>query len=131
MFIDEKIHLKRGLGLWERFGHPLDTLTVFVPMLFIALNPYTDNGHYIYLGLGIFSCLFITKDEWVHKNECSSFEQWIHSVLFVLHPIIFLSAGIIWKTDGNHFFLRMQPVFIGAFFLYQTLKWSFTWKEAK
>lgn len=129
MGYDEVLHNKRGLGVWERLGHPLDTLTVFVPLSMIALNNYTESRLTIYIILAVFSCLFITKDEFVHHRECSSVETWIHSVLFVLHPMIFLSSGILWKNDPDNLFLSLQPMMVGVFMMYQILRWSFLWKQ--
>jgi len=129
MGYDEVLHNKRGLGVWERMGHPLDTLTVFVPLSMIALNDYTDSRLTRYIILAVFSCLFITKDEFVHHRECSSVETWIHSVLFVLHPMIFLASGILWKNDPDNLFLSLQQVLVGIFMIYQILRWSFLWKQ--
>ena len=129
MGYDEVLHNKRGLGVWERLGHPLDTLTVFVPLSMIAMNDYTESRFTMYIILAVFSCLFITKDEFVHHRECSSIETWIHSVLFVLHPMIFLSSGILWKNDPDNFFLSLQPVLVGIYMLYQIVRWSFIWKQ--
>lgn len=129
MGADEYIHKKRGLGLWERLGHPLDTLTVFVPMSYIAINDYTDSRLTVFTILAVFSCLFITKDEFVHRKECEAFEQWLHAVLFVLHPIIFFCAGLIWRNHPDDQFLVIQPMVIGAFMIYQLLRWSIPWKQ--
>lgn len=129
MAYDEHLHLKRGLGLWERLGHPLDTLTVFVPLSLIAINDFTPSRQTIYIILSVFSCLFITKDEWVHSKECSPVENWIHSLLFVLHPMIFIASGILWKYNYNENFLLIQSVLVGIFMIYQIFRWSLTWKQ--
>lgn len=129
MGIDEKLHMKRGLGLWERLGHPLDTLTVFVPMSFIAINEFNQSSQTSFIILAVFSCIFITKDEFVHTEECDKLENWIHSMLFVLHPIIFVCAYIIWKEHPDNAFLLIQPIVIGAFMSYQLLKWSIPWNQ--
>jgi hypothetical protein len=129
MGIDERLHMKRGLGLWERLGHPLDTLTVFVPISYIAMNDYSQEGLILYISLALFSSLFITKDEFIHSLQCPPFENWLHSLLFVTHPLIFLSSGVLWKYHPSDIFLSFQPLFIGAFMLYQILKWSIPWKK--
>lgn len=131
MFIDERFHVKRGLGLWERLGHPLDSLTVFVPMSMAATNEFTPSKLNVYIALAIFSCGFITKDEWVHAKECGPVECWLHSVLFVTHPILFFTTGYLWKNHPDEPLLFIQPIMIGIFMLYQVCKWSLTWKEAK
>lgn len=129
MGIDERFHAKRGLGLWERLGHPLDTLTVFVPLSYIAINECNQTSLVVFSILGFFSCLFITKDEFVHSQECSPMEQWLHSLLFVLHPMIFLASGILWKFYPEDQFIQFQPVLIGIFMLYQIIRWSIPWKQ--
>src|ERR1700722_1323339 len=89
-------HRKRRLPLWERVGHPLDTLTVlacYAWVLFVSCGPGTLK---VYVGLAAFSTLFVTKDEFVHKQHCSGTEQWLHALLFVLHPVVFLVLAIAW-----------------------------------
>lgn len=129
MGVDERLHMKRGLGLWERLGHPLDTLTVFVPMSYIAINDFTQSNQTVFIILAVFSCIFITKDEFVHAEECDKLENWIHSMLFVLHPIIFICAYIIWREYPDNTFLLIQPMVIGTFMSYQLIKWSIPWKQ--
>ncbi len=132
MFFDEfYFHRKRGLPLWERIGHPLDTLSVFICYLFISLVGFSESNLYVYIGLCAFSCLLITKDEFVHTELCDAKENWLHAVLFVLHPITFLSAGFIWSKNLNANFLSLQPVVIFLFMIYQILYWSPLWKIKK
>lgn len=128
MSVDEFLHHKRGLGRWERIGHPLDTMTVLIPLTFIATYDYSDWSFPIYLVLSIFSCLFITKDEFIHSEVCGKLESWIHSLLFILHPLIFLCAGLIWKNDPSDLFLTILPVLTGLFLIYQIMRWSILWK---
>lgn len=130
MFFDEYyFHRKRGLPLWERIGHPLDTLSVVVSYAFLYLNQPSDSNLKIYIALCAFSCILITKDEFVHTELCEARENWLHAVLFVLHPISFLSAGIIWKENLNPNLIALQPVFIFVFMIYQILYWSFYGKH--
>lgn len=129
MVIDEVFHYKRGLGLWERLGHPLDTLTVFVPLAMVSLNDYSEAGQTVFISLGVFSCLFITKDEFIHTKECSFIENWLHSLLFILHPLIFVMTFILWKNHPEDQFIDFQPIIIGSFMLYQVFKWSIPWKK--
>jgi len=148
IFIDEYyFHIKRGLPRWERIGHPLDTLSVLLCLLFVLFVPYSMDALKAYLALAIFSCLFVTKDEFVHKHHCPASEQWLHSLLFLNHPIVLTSLGIIWliieeakspawvaHLDHSpllHPFLITQTVFITLFLLYQIIYWNFIWKEKK
>lgn len=128
MGVDEVLHLRRKLPRWERIGHPLDTLTVVTPYIFVLMTSYTETMAKFYIGLCLFSCLFVTKDEFIHAKSCSPFEQWLHSLLFILHPMTFLCAGMIWKDDPKDNFLIMQASLIVVFFIYQTLRWNFSWE---
>ena len=126
MFFDEiYFHRKRGLPLWERIGHPIDSLSVFLCYLFICLMPYTETNLNVYVGLCAFSCLLVTKDEFVHTQNCEARENWLHAVLFVLHPLTFLAAGILWKQQLLSHFLVLQAVAILLFMIYQIIYWSF------
>jgi hypothetical protein len=129
MVVDEVIHEKRGLQAWERRGHPLDSLTVMACFFFIQFFPPIETNVLIYLALAIFSTLFITKDEWVHHKECGAFEQWLHAVLFILHPIALFLAYYLWTT-GELAWLRLGlPVVATVLFLYQLLRWNILWKQ--
>ncbi len=129
MFFDEfYFHRRRGLPKWERIGHPLDTLSVVICYAFLFFQAPTDLNMKIYIGLCAFSCLLVTKDEFVHTEVCDASENWLHAVLFVLHPISFLAAGIIWKDGLNPTLIAMQPILITFFMFYQIIYWSFIWK---
>ncbi len=126
-------HIKRGLPKWERIGHPLDTLSVIACLLFVLLVPYSSGALKVFIGLAIFSCLMVTKDEFVHKHHCPAAEHWLHAILFITHPIMLASLGLIWGRDMLIFFpfLYVQLVLISLFFLYQVIYWNFIWKEEK
>jgi hypothetical protein len=127
MSIDEiYCHRARRLERWERWGHPLDTLFYFACLLWLLLVMPSEFALGVFAVLSFGSCLFITKDEWQHRALCSGFENWLHALLFMLHPLLLLSAGWLWWS-GNAIF---RPV-IGTvaalsllFALYQTLYWN-------
>jgi hypothetical protein len=147
--LDETLfHIKRGLPKWERIGHPLDTLTILICLGYVLCVPYSPFHLKIYCALSIFSCVFVTKDEFIHKECCPATEQWLHAFLFINHPILLTATGLIWPTlHGNQapswlsswldnpeflkFFLIFQAAFATLFFLYQTIYWNFIWKEKK
>ncbi len=130
MFFDEfYFHHKRGLPLWERIGHPIDSFFVFLCYFFIYLNSPTPDNLKIYIALCAFSCLLITKDEFVHTKHCEAKENWLHALLFVLHPITFLAAGMIWVAQPNDPFLLIQSSIIFVFMLYQIFYWGFYGKS--
>ena len=124
MLVDEfHFHRKRGLGVWERLGHPLDTISVLACLGFaLAADPTQDHAQTIFLILGAASCLLITKDEWIHARESPAGEQWLHALLFILHPVILGSTYLLWQDinlPGHHAFLVGQTGITALFLLYQ------------
>ncbi len=130
MIFDELyFHKKRGLGLWEKLGHPLDTLTVIVCFAYIITNTYSENNLYIFMGLSFFSSVFVTKDEFVHTELCDAKENWLHAFLFILHPICFISAAYLWKNNLYMNFIIGQLVLLTIVMFYQIFYWSLSWKK--
>lgn len=127
MFVDEFVfHRKRGLPRWERLGHPLDTLTTALCYGWLLATPAsTPHALEIYIALCAFSCVFITKDELVHSRLCAPLEIWLHAVLFVLHPIVFLGFGFIWYSGENSWVLTAALSSTLALFAYQIVYWNF------
>ncbi len=128
MIYDEGIHRRRGLGAWERMGHPLDTLSVFIPISLAAFLEFSETHLQIFIAASAVSCVLVTKDEFVHARECDAREHWVHAVLFVLHPLVFVATGFLWWTDPTDIVLATQPVVLGLFFFYQIIFWSYLWK---
>ncbi len=126
MMIDEfYFHRKRGLPRWERIGHPLDTMTVILCLSYVKLSSFNEYSCMIYFALFIFSCLVVTKDEWVHQRLCSPFEQWLHALLFILHPVVLFMCGYVWKMGGNLEILNIQLLVLFGFLIYQIVYWNF------
>ena len=113
LFDEFYFHVKRGLPKWERLGHPLDTLSLLVCLLFVIGVPYEPYALKIYGCLAVFSCLMVTKDEFIHKTHCPASENWLHACLFILHPITLAITSLIWPLSQG----------IDAFF------WFSTWLE--
>ena len=131
IFFDEfYFHHRRGLGQLEKVGHPLDTLTVLIAYLFLLSYTYSETNLYIFIGITAFSSLFVTKDEFVHAELCEPAEHWLHALLFILHPLSFLSAALLWKNQAGQSILQAQSIVLSLFILYQIIYWSRTWKTA-
>jgi hypothetical protein len=131
MSVDEfYFHRRRGLGRWERLGHPVDTLLFLVCCAYIAAQP-ADPAHLMpYVILSGLSCLVITKDEFVHAQACSAGEGWLHSLLFVLHPIVLFSLWQL-KALGQVFSIWMQLAAVSGFFAFQVFYWNRSWLLSK
>jgi hypothetical protein len=139
ILVDEfYFHHKRGLPRWERWGHPLDTLVSFFCLLFLLFVSFSEKSLLVYFLICLASCFFVTKDERVHTKECGAAENWLHAVLFLMHPLIFVSFGLMWYFDsyemklapwGFHLpfeaVLKGQLVVTGAFGLYQWIYWNY------
>lgn len=139
--VDELFHHRRGLPRWERIGHPLDTLTVLACYAVVLLAPPGGIASWMYALLACFSSLFVTKDEPVHLRYCGPVEQWLHAVLFSLHPVVLISLALLWPgRDGGTFpfiryegfersFLIAGSVMTAGFAAYQLLYWNILWKR--
>ena len=143
MAVDEfYFHRRRGLPRWERLGHPLDTLTALACFVWLLSAAPSALSLGVYVGLSVFSCLFVTKDEQVHSKHCHPDEQWLHALLFILHTLVLLSAGLLWPAwrrqtlsfiRYNGFerkFLLGNTLLTLVFGLYQLVYWNFIWQPA-
>lgn len=148
MIIDEGyFHVRRGLPAWERIGHPLDTLSYLVCLAYVLWTPFDATAAKVYAMLGVLSCLMVTKDEFVHKHHCPWAENWLHAVLFILHPLVLICMGLIWPIihgvevpiwmavwlnhpEALQQFLWIQLYVITVFFLYQVFFWNILWRNS-
>jgi 2-polyprenyl-6-hydroxyphenyl methylase/3-demethylubiquinone-9 3-methyltransferase len=131
MLVDEAVcHRRRGLPRWERIGHPLDTLTLVACLAWLLATRPSPGTLAAYVGLAAFSTLFVTKDEPVHARLCRGGEQWLHAVLFALHPIVLAAAGAAWWT-GHRTLLAVQLAATAAFGVYQAVYWNFVRRPDK
>jgi 2-polyprenyl-6-hydroxyphenyl methylase/3-demethylubiquinone-9 3-methyltransferase len=131
MLADEAVcHRRRGLPRWERIGHPLDTLTFAACFAWLAAARPGSSALVIYGGLAAFSTLFVTKDEPVHARLCGGGEQWLHAVLFVLHPVVLAAFGLLWWLGGHPTVIAAQLGMILAFGVYQAVYWNLARTEA-
>lgn len=142
LFDEFYFHHRRGLPKWERIGHPMDTLSLLVCFLLVMLAPFQLSTLIAYCGLAVISCIMITKDEFIHKEHCPGAENWLHAMLFILHPITLLMNALMWAATEEatlpswilnwldhpqelRQFMQMQTGAIGLFFLYQIIFWNF------
>jgi hypothetical protein len=132
MLVDEAFyHRRRGLPRWERIGHPIDTLTVLACYAWL-LSVRPSPSHALAYGiLAALSSLFVTKDEAVHSRRCSAGEHWVHALLFVLHPVVFLAAGALWWTGRCRLVVVAGAGLTAAFGAYQLLYWNGPWRRAQ
>jgi hypothetical protein len=129
MAFDEfHFHRKRGLSRWERLGHPIDTASLLACYTVTLTQAPDARGLVIYAALGAFSCLLVTKDEFVHARECRPSEHWLHALLFVLHPLVLGAIAVLW-IRGERTLLLLQTALTSMFGLYQLLYWNLPWQR--
>lgn len=116
-------HRRRGLPRWERIGHPLDTLTIAICLGWLVIAPHAMRSLWIYGGLAIFSTLFVTKDEPVHARLCGGGEQWLHAVLYVLHPIVLSTFAWLWWREERTLIITILAA-VSGYALYQVVFWN-------
>jgi hypothetical protein len=146
VFDEGYFHIRRGLPKWERIGHPIDTFSVLLCMGFVLFVPFSKFTLICYIALASISSILVTKDEFVHKEHCPAMENWLHAVLFTLHPITLGFAGFMWPVvqgvevapwiagwldnkQALHLFLKMQFGAMLTFLLYQIVFWNVIWKD--
>jgi hypothetical protein len=134
-------HYRRGLPKWEIIGHPLDTLTILFGILFLKYRSYSEDNLKIYIIISFFSCIFVTKDELLHHKLCTTGEMWVHGLLLICHPIIFICAAYIkWfphSPQDKYFYQLMSlnrsfnqlPNTMMLILVYEIIFWSVVWKR--
>lgn len=139
MGVDEFwFHHQRTVPRCEWLGHALDT-SVFLACLAcpLLLPPALPNLR-LYGFLAVFSCLLITKDEFIHQRLCSGGEHWLHSILFILHPLVLIATTFLWISTGAHVLegipapppnlaramLLLQLLLVSGFLVFQLVYWA-------
>jgi hypothetical protein len=129
MLVDELyFHRQRGLPRWERIGHPIDTLSVLACYGLSLAMPPVQHNLALFAVLAVLSCLLVTKDEWIHTAHCKAAEQWLHSLLFVLHPIVLGVIALLWLRQERTL-LWLAAGTTAAFGSYQALYWNLPWEK--
>src|SRR4029077_8921494 len=113
----------RGLPRWERIGHPLDTLTVVACYAWLSATQPSRAAMTVYVVLAVFSSLFVTKDEPIHRRLCTPAECWLHGVLFIVHPVVLACFAWAW-TVGALWVVHVQLVLTLAVLVHQVLYWN-------
>lgn len=130
MLVDEGwYHRRRGLGRWERLGHPVDTLSVALAYGWLATHPVASHGALgVYVALAALSSLLVTKDEPVHARVCTAGEHWLHALLFVLHPVVFIAFGALWWWHPEELWVVHGQLALSFLLMtYQLVYWSGPW----
>jgi hypothetical protein len=126
MVVDEfYFHWKRKLPKWERLGHPVDTFFYLIPLSILRFCESNTTWQITYIACAVVSSLVITKDEWVHREESPATEQWLHSLLFLLHPVVLITAFFVWSESQSQMHFQWVWALIFIFWIYQIIFWNF------
>ena len=117
------LHRRRRLGAVESWGHVADSLSYLIALAIAALAPVAPPWKAAYVCAAVFSCALITKDEWIHAEECEPSEHWIHAVLFVTHPCVLILVGILWIRGEAGVLRLILPGAVALFCAYQAVYW--------
>lgn len=124
MVIDEwSFHRARRLGEWESWGHVADSVLFIAALSPAALFAPTSGPALVYASLAIVSTIVVTKDEWIHTRECEAAENWVHALLFALHPCVLIAVGALWARGEGELLRLGLPFFVAFFGMYQWLYW--------
>jgi hypothetical protein len=124
--IDElHCHRKRGLPRWEIIGHPIDTVSTLLTYSIAVFLEFSPTHLTWYTLSALASCIIVTKDEFVHAKLCDGFESWIHALMFMLHPVMFIAFGYAWSLGEASHIMQLiagSALLVGV---YQIVFWKF------
>ncbi|HXT01524.1 MAG TPA: bifunctional 2-polyprenyl-6-hydroxyphenol methylase/3-demethylubiquinol 3-O-methyltransferase UbiG [Elusimicrobiota bacterium] len=124
MLVDERVfHRDRGLGEWESWGHVADSAFFAAALAPAALLAPGRGAMIAYAVLAVASTLLVTKDEWIHARECDGAENWIHALLFSLHPCVLIAVGALWARGEGAVLRASLPVAVAGWCLFQWGWW--------
>jgi hypothetical protein len=104
LLFDEPLHRKRGLLRWERISHLVDavalTLTYFVGFA-AASFPSVFSLLVLYGLVAILTVGLSYKDEFIHKEACSAWENLVHALMFTLLGGSLSFATFVIASEGD------------------------------
>ena len=129
-------HRKRGLSKYEIASAITDGAFYVLPLIIATFAKFDSIWKTIFIVLAGISCLSIAKNELFYP-ALQVKERIIHSLLYVLHPILLYSFYISWK--GNFFdaypnFWILQLLYVAIGFktvIYQIIYWNYIHENPK
>jgi hypothetical protein len=129
-------HKKRGLTRAEINNSLVDGALFLVPLVISIFFPFTIITKWIFLTTAFLSCISIVKNELFYHELCVR-ERLIHSLLYVLHPIILYSFYISWSQNyfhdyPNFWMIQLIYIFFGTKTLaYRIIYWNYIFEPEK
>jgi hypothetical protein len=100
LFIDEfAFHRRKGLA--ERRSQALDTFWMAACAGVVSFVEYGDMPRLVFGGLSLISMIWMTRNQFEHARHATPGEHYLHSLQFVLHPILLITLMAVWQfIDG-------------------------------
>ena len=106
LFDEGYFHVRRGLPRWERIGHPVDSAVFMAALAWAAVCPAGGWSLVIFVALGLFSCVVITKDSDFYHSHLLHGKPW---------KLLLVRTGNIRTRELTALFDRHFPAIIAAF----------------
>ena len=124
MLVDERVfHRLRGLDARESWGHVADSVVFAGALAPAALLAPARGAAALYALLAFVSTLLVTKDEWIHTRECQAAENWVHALMFSLHPCVLIAVGALWARGEGGALRAGLPLAVVAYAFFQWFYW--------
>ncbi|MCB0392744.1 MAG: hypothetical protein KDD58_15750 [Bdellovibrionales bacterium] len=115
--IDEYyFHRKRVLCRKEVLGMFLDGALYLPPLIIASFTSHSPFWKTTFITFSILSCISISKNEWFYNSDLTRPERWVHSLLYILHPILLYSFYQSWVDNyfvQNLNFWMVQIIYLG------------------
>ena len=123
-------HRNRKLSRKEIISAISDGFLYIIPLIIATFTRFQEGRREFYIALSAISCLSIIKNEFFYP-ALNVKERVLHSLLYVLHPILLYSFYLSWK--GNFFdtfpnFWIFQLLYVAIGFktvTYQMIYWNY------
>lgn len=131
-YIDEYIlHKRRGLSKSEINSGLIDGILYLVIVALTIFTTFNPTLGYIYISLGVLSCISIIKNEFLYPLDISRHERLIHAGLYVLHPLILYAFYISWEmnffvTNMNYWMMQLGYLALAVkVVVYHLIYWNY------
>ena len=125
ILIDEPMHIKRGLGHWEKISHLTDelfsALTFYIG--YLALVNKSNFLFFLYCAFSVLTQVLTYKDEFIHKAESLPKEHIIHACMFSLNAAIFTLGAVMILLQVSPQIFLFSLALVGLSIIWQISYW--------
>lgn len=124
------LNKKRELSQGEINSALLDGVLFLGIVALTIFTTYTENLGIVFISLSFLSCISIIKNEFFYP-VLELRERLVHSILYVLHPLILYAFYLSWEMDffnNNMSYWMLQLCYLALGFkamCYHVIYWNF------